>query len=70
MKTLPDDTSFWGAHDEATDTLAPRLTIADLRDLSRVLEAIGRGEAEASGVFPRVYPVNERFEIWADIGDR
>jgi hypothetical protein len=35
-----------------------------------VLEAIGRGEAEASGLFPRVYPVNERLEIWADIGDR
>ena len=70
LRALPDDTSFWGAHDEKTDTRAPRLTIADLRDLSRVLEAIGRGEAEASGFFPRVYPVNERIELWADIGDR
>lgn len=70
MQVLPDDAVFWGAHDEPTDTLAPQLAISDLRDLARVLEAIGRGEAEASGFFPRVYPVNERLEIWADIGDR
>ncbi len=67
---LPGDVVFWGAHDELSDTLAPQLELADLRDLSRVLEAIGRGEAEASGFFPRVYPVNDRLEIWADIGDR
>jgi glyoxylase-like metal-dependent hydrolase (beta-lactamase superfamily II) len=70
MRELPDEVVFWGAHDEPTDTLAPQLGITDLRDLARVLEAIERGEAEASGFFPRVYPVNERLEIWADIGDR
>jgi len=70
MRALPEDVAFWGAHDELSDTLAPRLAITDLRDLTRVLEAIGRGEAEASGIFPRVYPVNDRIEIWADIGDR
>lgn len=70
MKVLPGDVVFWGAHDEPTDTLAPQLAISDLRDLARVLEEIGRGEAEASGFFPRVYPVNDRLEIWADIGDR
>jgi glyoxylase-like metal-dependent hydrolase (beta-lactamase superfamily II) len=70
LDALPGDVVFWGAHDELTDTLAPQLAIADLRDLARVLEAIGRGEAEASGFFPRVYPVNDRLEIWADIGDR
>lgn len=70
VSDLPDDTVLFGAHDELTDTLAPRLSISDLRDLARVLEAIGRGEAEASGVFPRIYPVNERIEIWADLGDR
>ena len=70
LRDLPEDAVFWGAHDEPTDTLAPQLAFADLRDLARVLEAIGRGEARASGFFPRVYPVNERLEIWADIGDR
>jgi glyoxylase-like metal-dependent hydrolase (beta-lactamase superfamily II) len=70
MRMLPDDAVFWGAHDELSDTLAPRLAIADLRDLARVLEAIGRGEAEASGIFPRVYLVNDQIELWADLGDR
>lgn len=69
-EALPGDVVFWGAHDEPTDTLAPQLAISDLRDLARVLEAIGRGEAEASGIFPRIYPVNDRLEIWADLGDR
>ena len=55
VRTLPEDAVFWGAHDEPTDTLAPQLGITDLRDLARVLEAIGRGEAVASGIFPRVY---------------
>ncbi len=70
MAVLPGDAVFWGAHDELDDTLAPQLTISDLHDLARVLEAIGRGEAEVSGFFPRVYPVNDQLEIWADIGDR
>ena len=70
LEALPDDAVILGAHDEPEDSLAPRQTLADLRDLSRVLEAIGRGEAEASGIFPRIYPVNERLEVWADIGDR
>jgi len=70
LQILPEDVVLWGAHDEPTDTLAPRLAIADLRDLARVLEEIGRGEAKASGFFPRIYTVNERIEIWADIGDR
>jgi len=69
-RELPDDVVLFGAHDELDDTLAPRLAAADLKDLARVLEAIGRGEAEASGIFPRVYQVNERFELWADLGDR
>lgn len=57
---------FWGAHDEPGDTLAPRLGFSDLQDLGRVLEAIGRGEAQGTGLFPRVYTVNERVEIWTD----
>ncbi len=70
LRIMPEDVVLWGGHDERTDTLAPQLTISDLRDLAATLEAIGRGEAAASGIFPRVYPVNERIEIWADIGDR
>jgi len=70
LRALPDDAVFFGAHDELTDTRAPRLGIDDLRDLARVLEAIRRGEAEASGIFPRIYRVNARLELWADVGDR
>jgi len=70
LGSLPSDSVFWGAHDEFSETLAPQLDMADLRDLRRVLQAIGAGEASATGFFPRVYAVNERIELWADIGDR
>lgn len=66
LSSLPETVEIFGAHDEPSDTRVPRLGFSDLQDLGRVLEAIGRGEAKASGVYPRIYRVNDRVEIWTD----
>ena len=39
----------------------------DLLDLRVALDGIRQGEREGSGVFPRVFHVNERVLLWSDV---
>ena len=51
---------FLTAHlaDEPAVIGAPRLRVADLRDLLATLEAIDAGTARSSGLYPRKFAVN------------
>lgn len=47
---------------------APEVGIGDVRDLHSALEAIRDGELVGEGIYPVVYPVNDRIELWAEPG--
>ena len=67
LSTAPGALRSYGGHGKTETTLAPALARRDLLDLESVLEEIEDGIADgASGLFPRVYPVNGEIEIWAD----
>jgi glyoxylase-like metal-dependent hydrolase (beta-lactamase superfamily II) len=67
LDRLPADTVLWTAHccraGEAPS--APWLGVADLKDLATALAAIRSGQAQASGFFPRRYPVNTQMTFAA-----
>ncbi len=62
---LPASTVLLTAH-RVEPPGAPLLGHADLVDLRAALAEIRSGEREGSGLFPRVFPVNRRMELWAD----
>jgi hydroxyacylglutathione hydrolase len=45
---------------------APELTLRDVEDLRSALEAIRAGELQGRNLYPVVYPVNDRLELWAE----
>jgi glyoxylase-like metal-dependent hydrolase (beta-lactamase superfamily II) len=65
LTTLPADTRIWAAHccRVGEKIAAPWLTMRDLRDLDYALREIEAGEAEGSGFYPRVYPVNREMTL-------
>lgn len=38
----------------------------DLNDLRAALDAIKAGELKGEGVFPVIYRINDRMEMWAE----
>jgi glyoxylase-like metal-dependent hydrolase (beta-lactamase superfamily II) len=47
---------------------APELTPGDVVDLKSALWAIRKGELTATGIYPRVYPINAAIELHAEPG--
>lgn len=64
------DTRLFAAHrDLLADPVpkgVPETTVADLEDLQRLLPRIRDGVADAQGLFPVVYTVNENVALWAN----
>ena len=58
-------TEIYGAH-RVRPPGAPKLGIGDVKDLRKTLLNIRAGEANASGVYPREYTVNERIILLAE----
>ncbi len=65
LRSAPEDAQIFGAHRVAPPGL-PRLGLGDVRDLLAALEAIRNGELASEGLYPVVYPVNERLELYAE----
>ena len=65
LATLPADTVLWTAHccrkDEGVS--APWLAMSDLRDLDQALTAVETGQAKATGLYPRRYPVSRQMTL-------
>lgn len=62
---LPASVALLTAH-RSVPPGAPVLAYGDLVDLRGALDEIRQGEREGSGVFPRVFRVNERMLLWSD----
>ncbi len=65
LKTMPDDTTIYGAHCCRNDVVgqAPWLTMNDLRDLRRAVHAIRDGKARGHGFPLHRFPVNARMTL-------
>ena len=61
----PANARVFTAHRDAPPG-APELRVADVRDLLSALLAIRDGEFEGKGLYPVVYPINDRVELWAE----
>jgi len=67
LTAVPSEVRSYGGHGDPADTRAPALTRRDILDLGSVLDGIEAGTSTGGhGLFPRVYPVNGRMELWAD----
>lgn len=68
LADIPADTTLWTAHccrKEAAAAAAPWLSMKDLRDLDQALSAVEQGKAQATGFYPRIYPVNGEMTLAA-----
>ncbi|MBW2397463.1 MAG: MBL fold metallo-hydrolase [Deltaproteobacteria bacterium] len=65
LARLPEHARLLTAHRTGPPG-APRLAFRDLVDLRSALEKLRVGELEGEGLFPVVYPINERISLWAD----
>jgi hydroxyacylglutathione hydrolase len=65
IDAVPPGARIFAAHRDAPPG-APELGLGDVRDLHSALQAIRAGELQGTGVYPVVYPVNDRIEVWAE----
>ena len=65
LSRLPSGTVFYGAHRDAPPG-APKLELQDLVDLQRGLDTLQAGDLEGTGIYPVVYPINERLSMLAE----
>jgi len=65
LENVPATARIFGAH-RMEPPGAPLQSIKDVRDLQVALEAIADGELEGAGLYPVIYPVNDRMEIYAE----
>jgi glyoxylase-like metal-dependent hydrolase (beta-lactamase superfamily II) len=65
LRLLPEDTTIWSAHccRRGEAIAAPWLGMQDLRALGSALAAIRAGQASSTGLFPRIYPVNDQMDL-------
>ncbi len=61
----PSDARVLTAHRVAPPG-APEVGLGDVEDLRSALRAIRSGRLEGHGLYPVVYPVNDRIELWAE----
>lgn len=62
---VPQNARIFPAH-RASPPGAPELGLGDVHDLHSALQAIRAGELRGKGLYPVVYPVNDRIELWAE----
>jgi len=65
IDAAPSNARLFGAH-RVGPPGAPELGLGDVHDLDSALEAIRAGALRGEGVYPVVYPVNDRMELWAE----
>jgi glyoxylase-like metal-dependent hydrolase (beta-lactamase superfamily II) len=67
LEMLPADSVLWTAHccRKNEGVSAPWLSMQDLRDLDAALTAVRAGQAQATGFYPRVFPVNDEMTLAA-----
>jgi glyoxylase-like metal-dependent hydrolase (beta-lactamase superfamily II) len=65
LDAAPAQVKVFGAHRMAPPGL-PELGRGDVEDLRAALAAIRDGELEGEGLYPVVYPVSDRVELWAE----
>lgn len=67
LRTAPDGARVFGAHRTAPPG-APELVLEDVGELRDALHAIRDGSLAGTGVYPVVYRVNARIDLWAEPG--
>jgi glyoxylase-like metal-dependent hydrolase (beta-lactamase superfamily II) len=69
LAALPGDTVLWTAHccRKGEGVAAPWLAMSDLRDLDAALLRVKAGRVKATGIYPRVYPVNDQMTLAAGL---
>jgi glyoxylase-like metal-dependent hydrolase (beta-lactamase superfamily II) len=65
IRAAPSHARIFAAHRMAPPG-APELGVSDIEDLRSALQAIRAGELQGKGVYPVIYPVNDRIELWAE----
>ncbi|MFT5100512.1 MAG: hypothetical protein ACJAX5_001310 [Patiriisocius sp.] len=65
VEEVSAETRLFAAHRDKAPGI-PELGIPDLVDLRNSLKKILSGGLEGEGFYIRVYPINERIEIWVD----
>jgi glyoxylase-like metal-dependent hydrolase (beta-lactamase superfamily II) len=65
IDAVPPGARIFAAH-RAGPPGAPELDLGDVHDLHSALQAIRAGELRGKGIYPVVYPVNDRIEVWAE----
>lgn len=65
LSANPTPTRIFGAHRVAPPG-APELSTADVRDLQSALRAIRAGEQQSQGIYPVIYRINARLDLWAE----
>ncbi len=65
ISSAPETTRVLGAH-RIVPPGAPEIVMDDVKDLRAALDEIKAGEIEGQGVFPVVYRVNDKIELWAE----
>ena len=66
LERLPENVQLLTAH-RMTPPGAPILRYSDLSDLRTTLLGIRSGTAQSTGLYPRVYRINDELELWADV---
>ena len=66
LEAVPTGIRSFGGHGDTAVTRIQVLGRRDLLDLDSILEEIEDGLADGRGLFPRIYDVNSRIEIWTD----
>jgi glyoxylase-like metal-dependent hydrolase (beta-lactamase superfamily II) len=65
LGAAPTSARVFGAHRDAPPG-APELGVEDVRDLRATLRAIRAGDLVGAGLYPVIYPINARLELYAD----
>jgi glyoxylase-like metal-dependent hydrolase (beta-lactamase superfamily II) len=65
LASAPSDVTIFGAHRVAPSGL-PVLALDDAADLRSALLAIAAGDLSGEGLYPVVYPINDRLELYAE----
>jgi glyoxylase-like metal-dependent hydrolase (beta-lactamase superfamily II) len=72
LRAAPSDARVFGAHPDLLEVLgpsppgAPELPMGAVHDLHAALLGIREGTLRGGGVYPVIYPVDERLELWAN----
>ena len=65
QRAAPRHARIFGAHRSAPPG-APEVALRDVQDLKAALQAIRSGKLKGEGVYPVVYRVNARLELYAE----